>query len=139
MPSSRVTSRPWSRCSTGTCHRRSRTGPAGSLTWLKANPQSVYWAIRHAAQAFGVKTFCMTESGASFDDDVTPAGEVLDLHRRENQRLHLVELHRAIAEGFDVRGYFLWSLLENFEWTEGYERRFGIVHVALGNQLAHRS
>ncbi len=108
--------------------------PEGALWWLKITPQSIYWAIRHASQAFGVRTFYLTESGAAFDDDITPAGEVLDLHRREYLRTHLVELHRAVAEGHDVRGYFLWSLLDNFEWAEGYQSRFGIVHVAFGTQ-----
>jgi beta-glucosidase len=108
--------------------------PAGALRWLKITPQSIYWAIRYAIEVFGVKSFYMTESGAAFDDDITPAGEVLDLHRREYLRSYLVELHRALAEGYDIRGYFLWSLLDNFEWAEGYEKRFGIVHVAFGTQ-----
>jgi beta-glucosidase len=108
--------------------------PEGALSWLKVTPQSMYWAVRQAADVFGVKTFYMTESGATFDDDISPAGEVLDLHRREYLRSYLVELHRAVAEGYDVRGYFLWSLLDNFEWAEGYGKRFGIVHVAFGTQ-----
>jgi beta-glucosidase len=109
--------------------------PEGALSWLKITPQSMYWAVRHAAEVFGVKSFYMTESGATFDDDFSPAGEVIDLHRREYVRSHLVEVHRAIAEGYDIRGYFLWSFLDNFEWAEGYEKRFGIVHVAFGTQV----
>jgi len=108
--------------------------PEGGLGWLKITPQCLYWAVRHAAEVFGVKSFYMTESGAAFDDDITPMGEVLDLHRREYLRSYLVELHRAVAEGHDVRGYFLWSLLDNFEWAEGYDKRFGVVHVAFGTQ-----
>jgi beta-glucosidase len=108
--------------------------PEGALAWLKLTPQSLYWAVRHAADVFGVKSFYMTESGAAFDDEISPTGEVLDLHRREYLRSHLVELRRAITEGYVVRGYFLWSLLDNFEWAEGYEKRFGIVHVAFGTQ-----
>ena len=108
--------------------------PEGGLRWLKITPQSMYWAVRFAAEVFGVKSFYMTESGATFDDDITPASEVIDLHRREYLRSHLLEVNRAVAEGYDVRGYFLWSLLDNFEWAEGYEKRFGIVHVAFGTQ-----
>jgi beta-glucosidase len=108
--------------------------PEGTLPWLKLTPQCLYWAIRHAAKVFGVKNFYITENGATFDDAVTPAGEILDLHRREYLRSHLIELHRAVAEGFAVRGYFLWSLLDNFEWAEGFQRRFGIVHVAFDTQ-----
>ncbi len=106
-----------------------RDYPEGALPWLKLTPQSLYWAVRHAAEVYGVKSFYMTESGATFDDELTAAGEVVDLHRREYLREYLVALHRAIAEGFDVRGYFVWSLLDNFEWAEGYEKRFGIIHV----------
>lgn len=108
--------------------------PEGALWWLKLTPQSLYWAVRHAADVYGVKTFYMTESGATFDDDLTPEGEVLDLHRREYLRSYLVELHRAVTDGYDVRGYFLWSLLDNFEWAEGYGKRFGIVHVDFATQ-----
>jgi beta-glucosidase len=90
--------------------------------------------VRHAAEVFGVKTFYMTENGATFHDEITPDGEVLDLHRREYLRNYLVELHRAVAEGYDVRGFFVWSLLDNFEWAEGYGKRFGIVHVDFATQ-----
>jgi beta-glucosidase len=108
--------------------------PEGGLHWLKITPQSMYWAVRFATDVFGVKSFYMTESGATFEDDITPAGEIIDLHRREYLRSHLIEVHRAVSEGYDVRGYFLWSFFDNFEWAEGYEKRFGIVHVAFGTQ-----
>jgi beta-glucosidase len=108
--------------------------PEGALWWLKITPQSLYWAVRHAAEVFGVKTFYMTENGATFHDEITPDGEVLDLHRREYLRNYLVELHRAVAEGYDVHGFFVWSLLDNFEWAEGYGKRFGIVYVDFSTQ-----
>ena len=108
--------------------------PVGHLDWLKITPECMYWSVRFASEVFGVKTFLMTESGATFDDVMTPGGEVLDLDRREYLRSYLVGLHRAVSEGYDVRGYFVWSLLDNFEWAEGYGRRFGIVHVDYSTQ-----
>jgi beta-glucosidase len=108
--------------------------PEGALGWLKITPQSMYWSVRFAAEVFGVKSFYMTESGATFEDDITPAGEVFDLHRREYIRSYLVELHRALADGYDIRGYFVWTLLDNWEWAEGNKTRFGLVHVAFGTQ-----
>ena len=60
--------------------------------------------------------------------------EVHDLHRRDFLRGYLRELHRAIQDGVPVKGYFVWSLLDNYEWADGYTRRFGIVHVDFETQ-----
>jgi beta-glucosidase len=103
--------------------------PRGDMPWLYFTPQSLYWGIRHAAEVFGVPTFLITENGAACRDAISADGEILDLDRREYVQSYLIALHRAIAEGIDVRGYFVWSLLDNFEWAEGYAKRFGIVHV----------
>jgi beta-glucosidase len=111
-----------------------RQYPTGHLDWLRITPECMYWSVRLASEVFGVRTFYMTESGATFDDTMTASGEVLDLDRREYVRSYLVSLRQAIDEGFDVRGYFVWSLLDNFEWAEGYGRRFGIVHVDYATQ-----
>jgi len=106
--------------------------PKADITWLNITPQAMYWAIRHAHDVYGVSVFYITENGAPYIDTVQPNGEIQDLGRREYLRNHLISLHRAIQEGFDVRGYFLWSLLDNYEWAEGYAKRFGIVHVDYG-------
>jgi beta-glucosidase len=111
-----------------------RQFPKGDLWWINVTPQSLYWSVRHAAEVFGVRTFYITENGSAFADEMTPPGEVLDLDRREYLRNYLIALHRAVAEGFDVRGYFLWSLMDNFEWAEGYGKRFGIIHVDYATQ-----
>ncbi|WP_420707728.1 GH1 family beta-glucosidase [Streptomyces sp. NRRL F-5135] len=71
----------------------------------------------------------ITENGAAFDDTVNSEGEVHDPRRIAYLRDHLAAVHRAVAAGVDVRGYFLWSLLDNFEWGYGYSRRFGAVYV----------
>jgi beta-glucosidase len=111
-----------------------RQYPCGDLWWLLVTPQVIYWSIRFAAEVFGVKTFYITENGAAYDDEVTPEGEVLDLDRREYIRNHLIALHRARDEGYDVRGYFAWSFMDNFEWAEGYSKRFGLVRVEYETQ-----
>lgn len=103
--------------------------PKADISWLNIMPQAVYWAVRHAHEVYGVATSYITENGAPYIDRVLPSGEIHDLGRREYVRNHLIALHRALHEGFDVRGYFLWSLLDNYEWAEGYAKRFGIVHV----------
>jgi beta-glucosidase len=71
----------------------------------------------------------VTENGCSFEDVVGPDGTVEDRERIAFLDAHLSAVRAAIAEGVDVRGYFVWSLLDNFEWTEGYHPRFGLVHV----------
>lgn len=111
-----------------------RQYPTGDLAWLHVTPDVIYWAIRLAREVFGVRSFVISENGAAFDDAVTDSGEVLDLDRREYLRLHLQSLHRALSEGVDVRGFFAWSLLDNFEWAEGYSKRFGLVRVEYPTQ-----
>ncbi|MER7757551.1 beta-glucosidase [Kitasatospora sp. NPDC097643] len=71
----------------------------------------------------------VTENGAAFDDRVTPEGAVHDPQRIGYLRGHLDAVRRAIAAGADVRGYFLWSLMDNFEWAYGYGKRFGLYYV----------
>ena len=75
----------------------------------------------------------ITENGAAFDDRVED-GRVRDTRRIAYLDAHLAALGRAIECGVDVRGYLLWSLLDNFEWAFGYARRFGLVHVDVGTQ-----
>ncbi|MGC0334512.1 beta-glucosidase [Streptomyces sp. SAI-170] len=76
----------------------------------------------------------VTENGAAYDDYADPSGEVKDPERVAYLHAHLAAVHRAIEDGADVRGYFLWSLLDNFEWAYGYSKRFGIVHVDFASQ-----
>ena len=76
----------------------------------------------------------ITESGCSTVDEVTADGRIHDTARIDYLDGHLRALHRAIGEGVDVRGYFVWSLLDNFEWAEGYHQRFGLVRVDYDTQ-----
>lgn len=76
----------------------------------------------------------ITENGAAYHDYADPEGEVHDPERIAYLRTHLTAVHRALAEGANVRGYFVWSLLDNFEWAFGYGKRFGLVHVDFASQ-----
>jgi beta-glucosidase len=77
----------------------------------------------------------ITENGAAFADVVDESGQVSDANRIAYLRDHLAATHRAIAAGVDVRGYFLWSFLDNFEWAYGYAKRFGIAYVDFETQV----
>ncbi|MGO4382340.1 GH1 family beta-glucosidase [Pseudoduganella sp. RAF53_2] len=76
----------------------------------------------------------ITENGSCYDDTVEANGEVHDVQRRHYLMRHLDALKAAIAAGVPVKGYFAWSLVDNFEWAEGYLRRFGLVHIEYATQ-----
>jgi beta-glucosidase len=75
------------------------------------------------------------ENGAAFDDVATSAGQVRDARRIDYLERHIAAAHDAIVAGVPLVGYFVWSLLDNFEWAEGYARRFGLVHVDFATQV----
>ena len=78
---------------------------------------------------YGNRDYYVTENGACFDDPLAADGTVHDEDRVGYLREHLAAARNAIAAGVNLRGYFVWSLLDNFEWAEGYSRRFGITYV----------
>jgi len=81
----------------------------------------------------GLPKMYVTENGAAFEDKLVD-GVIDDARRLDYIRTHLEQVGLAIADGADVQGYFAWSLLDNFEWAEGYARRFGIIHVDFETQ-----
>ena len=103
-------------------------------SWLKFGPEGLYWSPKLAAKLWNVKEIYITENGASSADVLTPDGEVYDTDRVMFLRNYLTQLHRAVSEGVPIKGYFLWSLLDNFEWADGYSKRFGIHYVDFTTQ-----
>ena len=108
--------------------------PHMASDWLTIGPEALYWAPRHTAKLWAVKDLYITENGTSAADQPGPDGMVYDLDRVMYLRNYLTQLQRATAEGVPVRGYFLWSLLDNFEWVDGYSKRFGVIHVDFATQ-----
>jgi beta-glucosidase len=90
--------------------------------------------LRVAREAPGCEIM-VTENGAAFPDAVDENGRVVDTDRIDYLRGHLAAVHEAIEAGAPVTGYYLWSLLDNFEWAWGYGKRFGIVHVDYDTQV----
>ena len=76
----------------------------------------------------------ITENGAAFADEVSPDGSVHDPRRIAYLRDHFAQARLAMNDGVDLRGYFVWSLLDNFEWANGYSKRFGLIHVDYATQ-----
>ena len=109
--------------------------PETNCKWHRIMPQSLYWGSRHVAELYGAKAIYITENGCGYDEVTNAAsGQVDDLHRRDLVRNYLGELRRAIVDGVPVKGYFLWSFMDNYEWEDGYDQRFGVVHCDFKTQ-----
>ena len=102
-------------------------GPYTAMGWNIA-PDGLETLLVDLSERFPTTPLVITENGAAFDDEVVD-GAVHDDKRVDYLRRHFVAAHRAIARGVDLRGYMVWSLLDNFEWGYGFSKRFGIVHV----------
>ncbi|CAN5798662.1 GH1 family beta-glucosidase [soil metagenome] len=124
--------------------RAAAPGEASEFGWVVEKPRAGYpvtdggWEIdpnafeavlKRVHDDYGPLPLYVTENGAICDDVVGPDGKVHDPDRIRYLRAHMLAARRAIAHGIDLRGYCVWSLMDNFEWSDGYSKRFGIVHV----------
>lgn len=96
-------------------------------------PDSLYWGSRFHYERYGIP-IVITENGLSSMDWVSLDGRVHDVQRIDFMRRYLLALRRGIAETIDIRGYLHWSILDNFEWLDGYKQRFGLIHVDYATQ-----
>jgi beta-glucosidase len=96
-------------------------------------PEGLYWGPRFYRERYGLPIL-ITENGMSNIDWVSLDGSVHDPQRIDFLRRYLLELKRASQDGVEVLGYFQWSIMDNFEWTEGYRERFGLIYVDYGTQ-----
>jgi beta-glucosidase len=92
-------------------------------------PDALHESLVRMHREYGVESIYITENGAAFADVRTHDGRIHDVERIAFLDGYLDAIERARAEGVPVRGYFVWSLLDNFEWSLGYSKRFGLVYV----------
>lgn len=128
---SRPTSTPFVGCDDVTFP--SRGLPVTDMGW-EVQPEGLTRLLTRLAADYDVPPMYLTENGAAYVDVPDASGAVHDPERVAYLADHLRAVHAAIEQGADVRGYFYWSLLDNFEWAYGYAKRFGIVHVDYESQ-----
>jgi beta-glucosidase len=119
----------------GSEHVRFVTGglPVTAMGWA-IDPEGLVEVLLRVHREYRHVPLYVTENGAAFEDRVGPDGSVQDPERISYLEAHLRACARATAAGVPLRGYFAWSLLDNFEWAYGYSRRFGLVHVDYPSQ-----
>jgi beta-glucosidase len=103
-------------------------GPRTDFGW-EVWPDALHATLVRLTKDYDRPVLEVTENGCSYGDGPDPQGLVRDARRIEFYRGYLAAVHRAIADGADVRGYHAWTLLDNFEWAEGFAQRFGLVWV----------
>lgn len=100
----------------------------------EVSPQGMITLLRRVCQDYSPAEIYVTENGSTYDDVVTSDGEIDDLERRSYLMRHLQAMREIVNLGMPVKGFFAWSLMDNFEWAEGYIRRFGLTHVDFETQ-----
>jgi beta-glucosidase len=101
--------------------------PRSSMGW-PVEPDAFREILTTMYKRYGLPIY-VTENGTAHADKPTPAGEVPDAPRIAYLKAYTDAMFAAIADGVDVRGYFVWSLLDNFEWSSGLGQRFGLVYM----------
>ena len=109
-----------------------RQVPVTTMNW-EVYTESLYHILKKYSAYENMPPLMVTENGASFPDEVT-RGKVHDPARTQYLQDAITHMQRAKDDGVDVRGYFVWTFLDNFEWAEGYDPRFGLVHVDFETQ-----
>jgi beta-glucosidase len=92
-------------------------------------PDGLYYLLMRLHREYAPKTMLITENGAAFNDTWDGNGSIADPQRTRYLEMHIQAVARAISDGAPVHGYFTWSFMDNYEWAEGYSKRFGLVYV----------
>ncbi len=113
--------------------RHSPPGEYTAMGW-EVSPNGLYDILRFVWDGYHPKALYVTENGAAFDDVVSSDGQVHDERRVAYLRHHFAQAAQAIADGLPLKGYFVWSLLDNFEWACGQAKRFGLIYTDYATQ-----
>ncbi|HRF47402.1 MAG TPA: GH1 family beta-glucosidase [Anaerolineales bacterium] len=113
-----------------------RHSPAGEYTEMgwEVSPNGLYDILKGVSDSYHPQAMYVTENGAAFADVVTPDGAVHDERRAHYLRKHFAQARQALSDGVPLKGYFVWSLLDNFEWACGFEKRFGVIYTDYATQ-----
>jgi len=106
-----------------------KSHPTSTSPWELLAPETLYWGAKHVQKLWDLKEIYVTENGYSSTDELTPDNQINDTDRIMFLRGYLSQLQRATAEGVPVKGYFYWSLVDNFEWAMGFNTRFGLYYM----------
>ncbi|HET9516701.1 MAG TPA: GH1 family beta-glucosidase [Actinoplanes sp.] len=121
----------WPGCPDVTFHPM--PGPVTDMNW-PVDSGGLTSLLLRLTREYGNLPLFVAENGAAYPDQLGPDGTVHDPERIDFLYAHIRAAHEALSQGVDLRGYFVWSLLDNFEWAQGYAKRFGLVHVDYATQ-----
>jgi beta-glucosidase len=113
-----------------------RVAPVAELTAMgwEVYPRGLYEVLSRVRDDYAPARIYITENGAAYDDEPGTAAPIPDQRRVDYMDAHVTQVQRAIADGMPIAGYFLWSLMDNFEWSQGLSKRFGLFHVDFRTQ-----
>jgi beta-glucosidase len=103
------------------------------MDWI-VRPSGLTTLLERIHRDYPVRSLAVTENGAAYPDPRPSAGQVHDPERTQYLAEHVAAVGQAISQGVPVSAYFVWSLLDNFEWAKGYSNRFGLVYVDYATQ-----
>lgn len=115
------------------CETKRPLGHALNAMAWPVTPECLHWGPRFLCERYNLP-FYISENGMSAHDEVSLDGKVHDPNRIDFMNRYLLEYEKAAEAGADIRGYFYWSLMDNFEWTNGYNGRFGLIYVDFQTQ-----
>lgn len=96
---------------------------------MEIYPEGLYELLSRIQKDYGKIDFYITENGMGFYDKVESNGQVVDDDRLDYIRQHIIQIHRCLEDGINIKGYYVWSAIDLLSWTNGFEKRYGLIRV----------